>query len=239
MTTPQQPGSGRLPLVALVAALLVGPVGVALGIAALRQQSRTQPGRGLAIAAIVVGAVQTVVVGWALIAGGAGAGPASNPSPAATSTYPSTPPPSGPVLEPSESPTPKEAKAENLGEFIVPGVDSYDWAVGGADDEEKAAGAVDAEQGTYTAKDELINAAMAEWPTVEQARERAQHNAETEAAAQGWRLVSDGQLGRGAGYFWYYEKDGVGSVFWHYGKFSAHFTGSPNEVQEFFLRFPK
>ncbi len=237
MTTPQQPGSGRLPLVALIAALLVGPVGVALGVGALRQQSRTPRARGLAIAAIVVGAVQTIVVGWALITGGAGIGPASTSPPAATNTYPSTPPPSAPVLEPSESPTPKDVKADNLGEFIAPGVDSYDWAAGGPDAAETAAGAVEAEQGTYTADSELINAAMAEWPTVEQARERAQRNAETEAA--GWRLVSDGPLGGGTGYFWYYELDGVGRVFWHYGKFSASFTGSPNEVQEFFLRFPK
>ena len=237
MTTPQQQGGGRLPLVALVASFLVGPVGVALGIGALRQPARTSRDRGLAIAAVVIGIVQTVVVGWALIAGGAGAGPSTPP--ATTNTYPSTPPPSAPVLEPSESPTPKDVKADKLDEFIAPGVDSYDWAAGGTDESEKAAGAVEAEQGTYTADRELINAAMAEWPSVEQARDRAKQNADAEAGAKGWRLVSNGPLGSGTGYFWYYEKDGVGTVFWHYGKFSAHFTGSPNEVQEFFLRFPK
>jgi len=236
-------GSGRLPVIALVLAFLVGPLGAALGWWVLRGRPGGDRGRGLAVAAIGVGLVQTVVVS-VLLATGALPAPGSRPEPTPVSTstwtYPTTPPPSGPPVDPnSPTPTPVPPTATSLEEFVPDDVDSFDWQSGGEDSGEIEAGATQAEQGTFTSDGEAITAGMAEWASPDEARARAQANAA--AQPEGSVLVAEGPIRSGAGYFWYYERDrgAVGTVFWYYGKFSAQFSGEPNEVQEFFLRFPK
>lgn len=71
--------------------------------------------------------------------------------------------------------------------------------------------------------------------------EEAASHALARAAADypGQSPLAEGQILFGAGYYWYFESSGVGTVYWHHGKFSAEFSGEPREVQEFFLRFPK
>jgi hypothetical protein len=55
------PRSAPLPAIALALSLLFGPVGIALGIVALRKVERdNEPGARTAVAAIVVGVVITV-----------------------------------------------------------------------------------------------------------------------------------------------------------------------------------
>ena len=57
-TTPQPGGTSALPIVAVIAAVVVPPLGIALGIAALvRVRGAGGSGRAIAIAAIAFGAV--------------------------------------------------------------------------------------------------------------------------------------------------------------------------------------
>lgn len=59
---PPTQGTSGLAVAALVSGILLGPVGVVLGIVALRRIKRTREGgRGLAIAGIVVGALSTIL----------------------------------------------------------------------------------------------------------------------------------------------------------------------------------
>lgn len=165
-------------------------------------------------------------------------GEAATPEPVTGSwTYPSNPPPSGPVVEPSVSPTPIPPTATTLEEFVPEAVDSFDWSASGEDAEAIAAGARAAEEGTFTTEDDEVTAGMAEWDTPDQAAD----NARTRAAADfpGQEPLAEGEIRNGAGHFWYYERDGVGTVYWYHGRFSAEFSGAPYTVQEFFLRFPK
>lgn len=246
MTSPFAPGSAphggpeadRLPLFALLAAFLVGPLGVILGVWALSRGGRgVGTGRGLATAAVVVGLVQTVVVA-AFVVPGLSRTPPSPAAPTNTPfTYPTTPPPSGPVVDPTVTPTPAPPSASTLEEFVPEKVDELEWGGGTTDQDTLDQGASQAETGTFTGDDENVEAAMAEWPTVEEAAaaaERAGSDAFDPA-----ELRSEGPIRGGAGYFWYYEKDGRGTVFWYHGKFSAEFSGEPEDVQFFFLRFPK
>lgn len=233
-------GAGSLPVLALVAAFLIGPLGIALAAWWLVRRPTDPRGRALAWAAIAVGALQTIVVTFLLLPGAPGRNPdaVKAPDPAASTwTYPTNPPPSAPITDPSVTLTPIPPTATSLEEFVPETVDSYDWVASGEDTEALDAGAEDAQQGTFTTDDDVVEAGMAEWATPEQAADQARARAEADFPDQ--EPLAEGDIRYGAGHFWYYEQDGVGTVYWYYGKFSAKFSGSPYEVQEFFLRFPK
>lgn len=240
MTDPYAPRgeNDRVSIVALVTAFIVGPLGIALGAWALSRLRRSgQKGRGLATAAIAVGVVQTVaLVGW-------GSGLVSGPtepeqtqsSPVPTWTYPTTPPPSGPIEQPSTTPTPPTASS--LEEFIPPAVDNYSPGDFEEDTETLDAGATEAQQGNFTSGGDVIGVQMSQWPTAEDASRHAQESAAAQYDAA--NMLTSGSIRSGAGQYWYYEKDGKATVYWYDGTFSAQFSGKPMEVQEFFLRFPK
>lgn len=141
-------------------------------------------------------------------------------------------PPTGPAeLAPIARP------ATSLEGFFPQAVDSFIWASSGEDAQALAAGARAAEVGTFTAEDRAVAAGMAEW----QAPEQAAADARARAAADfpGQEPLAEGDLRDGAGHYWYFERDGVGTVYWFLGNRSAEFTGAPPTVQLFFLRFPK
>lgn len=246
MTDPQAfRGSGpedapdRVSLVALVTAFIVGPLGVALGAWALsRIRQSGRKGRGLATAAIAVGLIQTVaLVGWGagFVLSPATPGESESGEPVPTWTYPSTPPPSGPVESPSQTPAPPAATS--LEEFIPPAVDNFEQADFEDDSDTLDAGATEAQQGTFTSGDDVIGVQMSQWPTAEDASRHAQESAARDFDAAS--MLTSGSIRSGSGQYWYYEKDGQATVYWYDGTFSAQFSGKPMEVQEFFLRFPK
>lgn len=230
------------PLIALVVSLLVGPVGAGLAAWWLRNREGTPTARNLAKAAIAVGLVQTLLVGW-LLFGGIGSGDgAQPPRPDATSaptpSYPSTPPPSAPPPNPSATPVPPNATS--LDEFVPEGVGPYQWEPSGTDTDALAQGATEAVEGTFSSEvpaGAQFPVRMAEWPSAAEAAAHAQQRGE--ASFPGVAPLGEGPINSGAGHYWYYERDGVGTVFWYLGQFSAEFSGEPRDVQEFFLAFPR
>lgn len=257
-TPPRGKDTSTLSAVALVLSFVVGPLGAALG---GWQLARRGGGRKLALAAVIVGIVQTVVIAG-LAATGAFSGPASRPSAGPTATtfdYPTDPPASGPVPEPSSptagsaqpggptrepgSPATKPAApgnastAASLEEFVPEETGGYQVDDRAADPEAMDAGATRAERAQYKDADDEVDAAMAEWPTPEAAE--AFIRSRSQADFPGVAPLGEGPIASKTGYYWYYEKDGVGTVYWHQGRFSATFIGEPYEVQNFFLAFPK
>ena len=189
-------------------------------------------GTTLPAVALVVAAVAVVAVGVTLTWR-----PQSGPTPTPSATYPTTPPPSGPNLAPGVTPTPTPPSATSLEEFVADEVGGLGWEGAGADDDALGSGATDAERGTYAADDQRIDAALSEWPTPEAAEAHARARAARDFP--GAQPLADGPIASGAGHFWYFERDGRGTVFWYHGRFSAQFSGDPHEVQDFFLRFPR
>lgn len=193
--------------------------------------------RWVAIAGAGLGAVVIVAAAVGLSSGWR---PLQTPTPTPSTTpwtYPSTPPPSAAIPDATSTPTPTPPAASSLKEFVAEGVDSFDWSGKGDDSVAIDEGAVGAKVGTYASNDSSIGAAMAEWKTPEDAAAHAKLRAER--AFPGVAALGDGPIAGGAGHYWYFERDGKGTVFWYHGRFSAEFSGDPMEVQEFFLRFPR
>ena len=238
---PSGPSSGMPPDAlagaALVLAFLIGPLGAGLGAWWLARRPDAGRLRVAAQAAIVVGILQTVVLAFLFFGRTPVDGSAPGTSPSPSPTYPSTPPPNSPKPDPSVTPTPVAPTAATLEEFVPPSIDSFEWDKTGVDQEALDAGAQDATQGNFTADDETITAGMAEWATSEEASAHAQES--SQADFPGVEPLADGPIQSGAGHYWYFERDGVATVYWYHGKFSAQFSGDPMEVQELFLRFPR
>ena len=225
----------RLPLVALVSSLVVGPLGAGLGVwAVVRSRRAGRPNPALAVAAIVLGIVQTVgITVWAVSRGSV---PQSGPTPAVSTTawtYPTTPPPSGPANPPSQTPT--RPQPTSIEQVVPPKVERYQATSFSPAPSTVHQGAVAAKTGSYTNARDTIGAAFSQWPTAEAAARHAREAGIADYGADALR--TSGNVSCGA--YWYYELNGVGTVYWSQGTISASFTGKPYEVQEFFLSFPK
>ncbi len=229
--------SDRLPLIALLSALVVGPLGMALGAWSLiGSRRRGRPLPQLAIAAVALGAVQTVVlVSWAVTAF-PGLRPSSGPTPVTSSaawTYPTTPPPSGPVSPPP--PTTPGPLPTSIDQVTPPKVDTYRADQFTPDQTPVDQGAVAAKTGSYTGPQATIKVKLSQWKTATEAAQHAERTGSAEYGASSLR--ASGTIAQGK--YWYYELKGQGTVYWNEGTISASFTGKPLEVQEFFLSFPK
>ena len=237
---------GPLPLVAVLLAFLVGPLGVGLAIWWLRNRSGEPSQRSLARTAVVIGVLQTllVMVVVLVLAGRHEEAPGSPTAPSSTSTasarqtptrnYPTTPPPSAPTGTP---PAPMPPTATSLAEFVPASVYQYEWQAAGDDAAALEAGAVAAVAGTFDADDQAVTARMAQWPTPADATSFALAKAMDDFGDS--PPLAEGAIRSGAGHYWYYERDGVGTLYWYLGSFSAEFSGQPLDVQEFFVNFPK
>lgn len=230
--------SRRLPWAALVASLVAGPLGVVLGawsaVSARRAGARIPR---LALAAVAVGIVQTVLVGSWLVSQGAlltGPKPGATVTPTSPSmTYPTTPPPSGPAGPPPTSASPSALPTTI--EEVPAKVDTYRADEFRDDEKTVQEGAVAAKTGSYSSPRDTIGATYSQWPTAGAAMAHAQQAGVDEYGADALR--ASGSINGGK--YWYYELDGRGTVYWSQGLISASFTGEPRQVQEFFLRFPK
>lgn len=194
---------------------------------------RWVPWAGVAAVLVLVGAF----VLPPLLSPPTGPGGTTPEATASAWTYPTTPPPNTPPPNPTAVQTPQLPTASSLEEFVPEDVDGYDWDSTGEDTGAVDAGAEAATKGTYTSGDETIDSGMAEW--ADQAAAEADARARFAREFPGEQPIVDGQLRYGAGHFWYFEREGKGTVYWYLGKFSGQFTGTPMDVQEFFLRFPQ
>ena len=225
----------RLPLIALISAVIAGPLGIGLGAWALARARRMAVSLpALAVAAVGIGIVQTSAVTiWA--ASGGGPLNSSLTSSATTSewTYPTTPPPTGPA-NPSPEP-PSRPRPTNIEQIAPPRVNTYEAKGFSADPGPVTAGAIAAERGNYTSPKDTIGVTVAQWPTEAEAQTHAQEGGVSDYGPDALR--TSGVVSFGS--YWYYELNDKGTVYWNQGNFSASFTGKPLQVQEFFLSFPK
>lgn len=229
---------GWLPTAAVIAAVLAGPLGLALGAWWLtRNRDPRTPGRTAAFAAVIIGALWTVGAGVGIGLGIAARSSTPSTDPSAW-TYPSTAPANTNFPVDTATPTPGTPTATSLDEFVPAEVSTFTWE-GRDDPDTVAAGAQAAETGTFTSDGEVIQAGMAAWDSAGTASAHAQQAA-SERFASG-DLRGEGTIRSGGGHWWYYQRDGEdrATLFWYFGRFSAEFTGTPLEVQEFFLSFPK
>lgn len=231
-------GPRRLPWIALAASVVVGPAGALLGVWSLVRTRRNGAGKSsIALAAVVVGVIQTILVGsWLATAQGSfltGPKPGATVTATPSVTYPTTPPPSGPtgavptVAPPTAGPTSLEQVPDR--------VDTYHAGEFTPDEKTVQDGAVAAKTGSYTSPQDTIDAAFSQWPTPEAAAAHAEQAGIDEYGADALRASGDINNGQ----YWYYELNGRGTVYWTQGNLSSAFTGKPRQVQEFFLRFPK
>lgn len=159
--------------------------------------------------------------------------PTSRLTVALPTTYPTEPPPSVPITEPSgpvSTAAPRITSADSVTTAEVPGFTSTEPT----DDEEALAeGALAAETNTFSSQGQDIKVAASEWSSAEDAAARAQALRD---AAPG-RLIQQRTFGpNGEGTYWYYQEGNVATQVWLIGDVAGSFTGDPTEVQNLALR---
>ncbi len=224
----------HLPLIGLVLSCVIGPLGLIAGIwCAARDRRLGRDVRLLAIAAIVVGLVQTVVVAGLLVnrATGAAAQDAGS-TPSVSRTYPSWSDPT--ETAGAESPTPVRALPTSLESYVPATVGPYAAASTTTDQTALDAGATSANNASYSSAKDTVDTVSAEWATAEEAEAYVKAQAAAEFGTQAARVTSE----LPSGYMWYFMKDGTGYLYAYQGRFTIIVTGEQEAVQEFFSQFP-
>lgn len=240
----------RTSLLVLVLSFIVGPIGI-VGGAALLARRPVARARTLAIAAVIVGVIQTVVVGLVLANWFGPGGGTPRPQPSPTTPAASSPSPTaGATPEGSPSPTesarptptatrPSSWPTGDVGSFLEPEVADYEAHGFTEDPAGTATGAEEAYQGTYGSGQFEITVKVTSWESREAAEE-----AVVAAAKQQFPSgdpVKSGDVGSPdvVGQYRYYERDGRATIFWNDGRIMVIAAGKPLAVQEFFVFHPR
>lgn len=226
--------SGSGPLMALIAAILLGPVGIALAMVQRRADRHAgERPSGLTTVALVVGVVQTLAlagIGVNLLRTDISTAKERSvveravdnrtPGPRASSTLP---PPEEGETEPEAAAISDYLPSEVAGMTTGPVTDEADTL---------AKGAESAVRTTYTKRDRTIEVRTARWPS-DTAAEEAVTAIQSELA--GADFTKTGEFGAPrVGTYWYYERAGVGTLLWIQDGHVSRATGDPMTVQEYF-----
>lgn len=230
------PGTGGAPLAALVAAVIIGPVGAAMGYrqrVSARRHGRPAP--RLSTVALVVGLVQTLVVGGAIGSMLVRGNEITDQKVAIEQSIDSrTPGPRAESTLPPE-PTPTETGGR-IDDYLPTQVAGMDAGEVHPDTGALDAGAQSASTTTYTDSQGSIDVTTSRWPDTVAAGDAL---ARAQAALGDFQLIKTGPAGSPAvGTYWYYELDGVAKLLWIQGANVSSVTGEPMQVQTFFVRFP-
>ena len=238
--TPPGPGSEAgqerpaLGPLALILSLVVGPLGAGMGAwLALRARRASQSVSPLAIAAIVVGIVQTVVVASVLTMTLGRSAPATGPgaSPTPAVTYPSwtiTPEPT--IVTASPSPPPPDS----LSHFVPATVGPSEAGEATPDQPSLDRGAVAAVSVPYASSKRSVQTVMAQWPSAEAAETFLATQASERFGTQTPLLAAPVPSGSMS----YFNQDGEGVIYSRQGVFTMIVTGKESSVQDFFTQFP-
>ncbi len=245
-------GVDPLAVVGLVLGFLVGIVGAALGVIALRRVNRTgRPGRSVAIAAIVVGLVQTALVVAFLAGVFDGRGGSGQPGEVSTSGVedglgPTPGQEASDGATPSDEGSPSDGSDESEGPLeseeplegaLVDSTNGFtsDGLSTNADLVEE--GADEAYDGSFTNGRDEITFTASRWGSAEEAADYLQAKA-AEVFSSG-ELVDQGPAGDPvSGQYWYFESGGVATIYWTNGVDALEASGPPLQVQEFYLAYP-
>lgn len=236
MTNPNFPNAardGRLPVVALALAVLVGPVGAGLGAwLAVRARRAGQRVSLLVGAAIAVGIIWTVAAA-VLISSLASAvpTPAPNSTPTPSRTYPTWASPSQPTIVVA---SPVRPLPTSLPSYVPATVGPYKAAEAAPDQGTVDKGATSANTASYSTAKKSVHVVTAEWPSAEAAEAYVKAQAAAQFGAGPARVTAP--IPSGA--MWYYAVDGQGTLYSFQGRFTMIVTGEPGAVQEFFRQFP-
>ncbi len=238
-TTPSGQRPDRLTIGALVASLIVGPVGAILGFVAYR---KTQPpaSRTLPLVAVGLGIVQTVVGVGFLTNGFAapGAAPTASGVPSvivvagATVTPEFTPRTQPTYVVPTGTPT--ETSTTAPPPLAPSSVGPYGADTVRPDPTQASKGAQSAEEGTYTNGQATIQLRQSDWPSPAAALAAAE-DARKEFANM--RFLKSGTVGNPpSGQYWIYDDNGNSAIVWTKGSRLGIATGPATDIQFFFVQ---
>ncbi|MBS1698137.1 MAG: hypothetical protein JST25_07005 [Actinobacteria bacterium] len=225
-----------LGLIGIVAGVIVGPAGFVLGVIGLRRAESSRA-RALAITAMIVGLVQTLVVAalcwvWVtgdhrpgaaeaggvpsqIVVGGNTVEPTFSPRPSPVFTPPATP---------SESEPPPFAPDTVRGGFTAEDVRP--------DPDAEAAGALKAVDATYSSDGDGIQLRQSEWASADDAQGFVQ-GLRDDAVGQ---LIKTGTVGvPPEGEYWLYDDEGQSTMVWTQGATVSVATGAASELQMFYI----
>ena len=236
--TPSGPATGAdLGGIGIAAAVLVGPAGVGLGILGLRR-AETRARRRRAIAAIVLGTVQTVVVamaawGWAAGHPGGTVAPTGVPKEIVISgqtVAPTYSPRPSPVYTPPPTDGP-DAPPVTLAPETVRG--GFEVGTVEPDADADAAGAVSSVATTYSGPRGDVQLRRSEWASSGDAADFAA-TLRDEAVGS---LEKTGTVGVPPdGEYWYYDDEGQSTMVWTQGDTVGYATGAAVDLQMFYIQ---
>ena len=166
--------------------------------------------------------------------------PSGTGAPQATTTSVAVPA-SGATAPAADDGVPPAATAapDELSDLLPPRSGAFAIGTVTADPGPVAAGAVDAATTTYGNGQASIDVAASSWADPAAATDAAQQ-AIAQAGFDPAQPAAGGDVGVPAiGEYWYFERDGVGHVFFTSGVGAVHASGDPYWVQEFFAQYPR
>lgn len=238
-------GTDGVAIAALVASLLaLGPVAIVLGVVALRRTRRSgTPGRGLAVAGVVIGSLGTVVllvlvIAWLALLPTQQVAEPSPPLPPPEPSPAAPPEPTGPATEPAPTPTPSEPAVVlsevlplEVGEFTARGL-SQDTAV-------LDAGALEAYLVDYATEQDDVLLAVSTWPSRTEAQRWAAGLTEqypAEDLQDSGDTVSERAVR--VDRYWVYATGEDLTIIWTHGTAALSLHGPAAAVQALYQAYP-